>query len=290
MKNSLYIKIYSSTSLTDPALLNLLENEPTIRVYQEYLKCNEIHNDESESIIRFFIENNHGTFLPEKYDLYEPIKESFIANDIAQPVKWLSQPGSNILFKKNKPYNYYLVIENNHFSPVWEGGVFKKSIKNYPYFLKTLRMYIDINKFLKNHSKELLISFYYDLFKVFKGQYGFMMLEDEFKQKNQIASIEKGVNTTKYIGTNIYECLPGIYWINSFGNKYKEILNFGILENKPPIEIRKFEGEGIHIKMDEDFNYYKSRFNDDIEIIKNLNDKAFYQRGQNRDIYVTPWP
>ncbi len=173
------IKINSRIDFTSPEIRELRERKPSSIEYSDSIREISITSVNSRNILEFFAKYDNGFFIPEKCDAYEPIREKFDPTNLAAPIRWLSQPGCAVYFKKIKPFKYEGVIENNCLALVWDENGIPLSInkdtyyKRDPYFLSEIKLFIDY-RITKIKSMEYLIEFFNELLILINGEYGFI--------------------------------------------------------------------------------------------------------------------
>src|SRR3990172_5488928 len=76
-------------------------------------------SDFSAKQIKVLVEFGGGIFMPEKCDVYEPLREKFDPVNIDTPVRWLTHPGADFKFKRNRPIWIEGYIHNGKFPQMW---------------------------------------------------------------------------------------------------------------------------------------------------------------------------
>lgn len=210
------VQLFSRVDFSDINLLNFKREKNinlTIKEYSAFLTSNRIESESSRDLINFFIEYDNGALMPEKCDAYEPIKDKFNKEDISGPLRWLSQPGGGIFFRRTSVIKYIGKVENHRFAPLWQGGEFLKPKAEEPKFLGEIVLRIDIGV-LKKKPSDYLFNLLKQLANRVSASYGLVALEGEYiKMQDEIAKID-----ANYI-------LPGVFWINYFGPDY--VSHFG---------------------------------------------------------------
>jgi hypothetical protein len=241
------VQLFTKADFSDPFLLNFRrekDNALTSKEYSTYLASNKIESENSRKLIDFFIEYDEGALIPEKCDAYEPIRDKFSKDDISGPLRWLSQPGGAIFFKKTKAIKYQGRIENHRFAPVWQEGKILKAKVEEPRFLGEIVLYIEARS-LKRKPFDYLFNFLLQLARVVNAGYGLVALEEEYAS-----------NQVKISKINEDHRLPGIFWINYFGPDYASLFGDEKLNKVLPAS-KKFNHEGEFIFMlSEDAKYY----------------------------------
>lgn len=181
-----HLSILTKLNFTDIRLLELREQKLSSKKYSEIVQqLNDISSDNSKNILEFISTYDNSFFLPEKCDAYEPIRENFDLDELAPPLRWLSQPGCAVYLKKIKPFKFEGVIENHCLGMVWDENGIPLSIDKGkysdrdPYYLGEISLHID-EKIIKIKSKDYLIEFFKKLFDKINGEYGYLKSpEDE---------------------------------------------------------------------------------------------------------------
>lgn len=150
MKKQLEIQIYSDVDYTNENIKQfMIQNEDySPKEYSSFLHKIDIYNEHAEKIIRFFARYDDAYFKPERCNAYEPVRDIFDPNNIKEPIRWLSQPGSAFYFKKRKD-GILGVIENNELSSVWTNGKLIQPVIKPPYFKSYIKLFINETAFIK---------------------------------------------------------------------------------------------------------------------------------------------
>jgi hypothetical protein len=205
------VQLLTRTDFSDNALLDFKEEKGTTLTtneYSTYLRSNKIESNNSRKLVNFFIEYDNGALMPEKCDAYEPIRDNFDKDDIAGPLKWLSQPGSALFLKRTKGIKYQGRIENHRFAPLWQDGKILPPKVAEPPFLGEINLYLEIG-LLRKKKSDYLFDLLLQMARVINASYGFVALEAEYESEQiKISKLNKD------------SCLPGIFWINYFGDEY----------------------------------------------------------------------
>ncbi len=188
MKNVYRIKL---------ACLKKINNE-TIKLFFDYLKTFE-----------------GGKYFPAKCDVYEPVKTVLHPNDYNKQVNWLLQPASSLICKtkdgvflgiiENKTKAEIFVIQNGKKTPFGnqEENIFKT----------------EITIWIKSNDYNHLAIFIKELYERLECDYGFLTLEDDYLNQNFIRKvIHNDITIEEFVGDNLNDFIPGIYWLNFFGN------------------------------------------------------------------------
>ena len=96
------ITISSKKDLTDQYLLQIKDSNISQQEYSDFIMNNKISNKIVEELLFFICNNEEKTWIPEKCDAYEPIREQFNVTDYSAPIRWVCQPGGALYLKKSK--------------------------------------------------------------------------------------------------------------------------------------------------------------------------------------------
>lgn len=222
------IHLFTAIDFSDKSLLDFKVTrgaDLTAKEYSSYLRTNKIGSERSRELIDFLIKFDDGAFLPERCDAYEPVKDKFTPEDISGPVRWLSQPGGAVFFRKTKKLKYQGKVENHRFAPVWQEGIFVKPKVHEPFFLGEILLYVEVGA-LKKKRFDYLYDFLLGLARSVRATYGFVTLDvDYLGRQKEVSEFQKRNK------------LPGIFWINYFGTDLisafrKEALNQALPKTK----------------------------------------------------------
>lgn len=78
------------------------------------------YNTLAEKIVRFFIEYEAGSMMPNKWNTFEPIKHDFTISEINKYTGVLAYPAGNLFLKKTRKYSCH--IENCDYGFWWFDG------------------------------------------------------------------------------------------------------------------------------------------------------------------------
>lgn len=131
-----------------------------------------------EEVIKFISTYDNGFFKPDKCDANEPIKEIFNEFDLANPSRWLSQPGGAFYFKKSKGSKIEGVIDNHRFRPFWENGKLMIPKVPEPKYLGEIKLFFD-GKHIEEKGTEYWKEYIQELCKVAKAKTGLLLTLDE---------------------------------------------------------------------------------------------------------------
>lgn len=154
VKEQLYLQAFTKNDFTDERIKTFVaqKNNYSIKEYGNFLESIKIENEFSINILNFLAFYEDGCLCPTKCDAYEPLREVFDPNDISEPVRWLSQPGSAFYFKRTKSrFKCDGAIENHSFPPIWENGGTKllEPLAPEPEFLGEISLWFDKNDLTK---------------------------------------------------------------------------------------------------------------------------------------------
>ena len=91
----------------------------TIEEVNEFIKkTGPFYNPKAEEIFKFFIEFKGGIFYPEKWNTYEPIRNSYTEDSNKLIVEHLSYPTGNVFIKKKRKFCIW--FKNNDFGFWWK--------------------------------------------------------------------------------------------------------------------------------------------------------------------------
>ncbi len=162
------VTIFSKEDLTDTNLLQIKDTDISQQEYSNIIINNKITNKIVEELLFFICNYEESSWIPDKCDAYEPIRESFNASDYSIPIRWVCQPGCALYLKKNKRNNYILVIENERFMPIWdEYGKRIMPKVDEPEILSKVELYFD-NKIYKYKTDESIDNFINGIGKILK--------------------------------------------------------------------------------------------------------------------------
>jgi hypothetical protein len=202
-----------------------MKNQLKMELYSE----NELQQEAALEQIRALSDFEGGLFQPEKCDLGEPLREKFDPNDLNEPVRWLSQPAGRFSFKRIKPFRIQGYISNRKrrqlFTRDYKGGPLVPVVAKFPEprFVTQWVVWLDW-RLIKSKGPDLLKRFLTKMFLSSKSAYGFLTAEDDQKLKNFLVTIGEGTTTTKFVGDDPENGIPGLYWINIFGQVYTKWL------------------------------------------------------------------
>lgn len=213
----------------------------------------EMNEQRAERQIQALSGFENGVFRPQKCDTSEPLKEAFNPEDIAEPIRWLIQPGADFKFKSTKPFKTEGFISNRHYPPMWtrekpNGPLVPVKPKHpEPRFLTSWTMWIDASS-LQKVGADLLIRFATQMFREAEAEYGFLTTESDHESKNfLVTELPSGGTSSKFVGTDPEWGVPGLYWLNLFGPRYAAWLGDGL--DTVPGTVERLEGGGVSLRF-----------------------------------------
>ena len=216
MRKQLEIQIYSPVDYTDENIKKFMKQNKNYSFEEyNYVFQNKIYTAVAEKIIVFFAKYDNGYFTPEKCDAYEPIREIFNINDIRDPIRWLSQPGSAFYLKKRKD-GILGVIENNESPPIWIDGKLIQSVRKPPYFKSYIKLFINEKAFIKK-GIDYWHNFINDLSKEVKVYYAFIDYKENICHERELILL-----------SNIEDFKVRLYQINYFDKDFLKLANINI--------------------------------------------------------------
>lgn len=190
----------------------------------------------ARSFFDFLISYQGGIYTPDKCDAYEPLKKKFKKDDYSEQLTWLLKPSGLLIFKDSKG-NFLGNIENKQKAIVYV----EKNGKKVPFGnAKTSFIKFEITLWVKTDAPEKLIEFFRKLYLATEGGYGFLALEEEYVEQNFIKEIIFGGNIKeRFAGDNFNEYVPGVYWVNMFGDAYRDLFANVLSDNEFLLEDKK---------------------------------------------------
>lgn len=136
-------------------------------------------------------------------------------------------------------------------------------------------------------NRNRLVSLADELFAELEMDYGFICLDDEYEAKNIVKNVQHpdgSVEPRHVVGMRWPYCLPGLYWVNYFGQRYLD-KGFGAgLEDSNEYQVVQIEG-GIRLITHSDPRYFQSSqaTTKEKETRVSLGEEWFYDGKQDRD-------
>lgn len=282
-KQTLGIDMYTRLDMTSKEDLLLRDTITDVKELCSISQRTTFWSEPAERLIRFVTDYDGGRLCPDRCGAYEPIRLKFDRNNITEPIRWVSQVGSAVLLKKNRPLPYLAQFENKRHMLLWEGEGKKRTLlarRPDPLFLTKVDFWIDM-KVLKVVSPEYLRQFFVDLFLVSEGDFGFMTLEKDQKNKNYLITQERLGQCMRYVGRDLEKCLPGVYWINIFGRHYVDWFGRERFASVPCFRREELKDGSVLVQSAEDMHYFETEEAVSAEkIIDHLGRDAFFDMTQ----------
>ncbi len=253
----LALDVYSRLDLSSEKALSLRDMNLSIKEYGQRWKQTEFTSEPSLRLLKFLAEYDDGFYCPEKCDLNEPIIKTFDPNNLSPPVRWLSQPFGRVMVKKAKPFRYEGFVENCRFSNLWERGVSQPLPRGPdPVFLTEWCLWLR-TKLLKLKSLQDVRHFFIDLYLVSEGDYGFLTMEQDHKDKNYLVRRVRGGTSSQFVGDNLEKCLPGVYWGNIFGSLYVDWFGRDKFDTLPCYYKEELADGSYYVQSSDDLDYFE---------------------------------
>ena len=170
---------------------------------------------------------DQGRYCPEKCDIYEPLKVKFDASNLSEPMRWLSQPAAQFLFKRGRPVPMEGNLRNRRFAEIrvsngrkGESTVRPPRVPE-PIFLSVWTVWIGTAA-VQKFGLDSLRAFMTGAFDVAQADYAFLASEADYRRKNFSVTREGNSTVEQFVGDEPQRGLPGLYWMNLFGPAYTE--------------------------------------------------------------------
>jgi hypothetical protein len=174
-----------------------------------------------------------GLMRPDRCSEFEPIRAPFDPLDISKPVQWLAKPHGEFFYRKGHPTHVSGQMWNLTHSPT---ARFPS-----PLFTNYWTGQFD-GYWAKRVGIEKIEGFVLEMFHVTGADFGFLTSEIDQKAKNQLA------NSFSYKGLDPATGVPGLYWINFFGDEYATWLGVRELPKKLAT-LKDLSGGGVSLKF-----------------------------------------
>jgi hypothetical protein len=197
----------------------------------------------------------HGVFVPEKCDVYEPLRESFDSNDLTEPIRWLSQPGGEMKFRRSRPIRIEGYIENAKFPKMWfqepdgKRSEFKPKVSE-PIFCTRWVVWIDEAAGLRKGVK-FLKRFLSEMFRAATADYGSLATEADYNRKNFLVTSDSLGTLERYVGQDPEKGLPGLYWMNLFGPLYVDWFGREPMKQVPATLVEEYQDGSVLLQFGE---------------------------------------
>jgi hypothetical protein len=274
----LKLKVFSRLDLTLEKALDLRDLNLPSKEHIRRSKQLTYFTEAADRLLRFLAEYDSGFYCPERCDVYEPIREIFDPDDLSDPIRWLSQPSGEVKVKKMKPFRYEGFVENKRVSHFWVDSVNPpEPIDRDRIFVTEWCIWLKTN-ILKLKSLEEIKQFFINLYLVSEGDYGFLTMEKDHENKNYLITEDKTGTSMRFVGTNLEQCLPGVYWANIFGPLYVDMFGEEKFSTIPCFSKEKLSDGSYFVQSAEDIRYFENpeMKNYVKDIIKHLGRKAFF--------------
>lgn len=211
--------------------------------------------DFARSQLELLINYKGGIFCPERCDVGEPLHENFDPENLKEPIRWVSQRGGQVTFKRNHSIRLLGYIKNELLAKIWTRESRRGPKVEYlpnaldPAFCTTWVVWIDA-VVTKREPYGLLKNFLIEVFKVSKADYGFLTPEDDHKAKNYlVTAVDENTTSSEFVGDNLEKGLPGLYWMNLFGNLYVEWFGKGKFKRIKCHEAQFLDDSGVFLQF-----------------------------------------
>jgi hypothetical protein len=139
---------------------------------------------------------------PEFFDLGEPMRRSFASEGIEAAVSaWISS-GMGLLLRRRSRPKFEVSIE-------WFRKEESKDPRLFPWSCTVWMS--------KTAGDNLVLELFQFLLKSFEPAFGHATTYEDYRQKHFISFEDRNEIVEKYVGTEIGETLPGVYWVTYFG-------------------------------------------------------------------------
>lgn len=277
---NLSLEIYSRLDLTSKKSLQIRELRLPSKEHRKQIQATRFESKSAKKLLKFMAEYDQGFYNPEDPKLSNSNEKSSCKSYPEPPLRRLSQVGGLVEFKKTKPFRYFGWVKNRRLSEIWEGdGItpYMPDAKD-PLFT-TEWVFWFRSKWLKLKSASQVKKFISDLFLVTEGDFGFMTMEEDHKNKNFLVVKRKDDGeSTRFVGENLEQCLPGVYWVNIFGKLYVDWFGEDKFKTLPCFYKEKLRDGSYLVQVAEDLNYYKTPEGEKAvqEVIDHLGRDAFF--------------
>jgi len=226
-----------------------MKNFLTMEIYGESL----IDESRAEKMILALSQFGDHWFMPERYDVKEPVAEVFDLAAVQAAVKWLAQPGGGFKFLRTKPFRVEGYIRDRRYRPIWtvdEGGKRIPVVRKFPEpHFKTQWVVWMAKEVIKIIGVEATVDFFKAMFTAAQAEYGFLTTESDHKSKNFVTVMTETGSISKFVGTEPDHGIPGLYWCNIFGKKYVRWMGNQIL--KAPADTMLLDNGAVMVRFSE---------------------------------------
>jgi len=163
--------------------------------------------------------------MPERCDVYEPLREKFDPEHIEEPIRWLTTRGGDFKFRRTRPVGIFGYLENRLFSPTWirhgKKGPWEELKPKVPEPIFCTHWVVWINRTAAlKLGVDFLEDFLLTIYHASESDYGFLTAEEDHKDKNYLRYDADDPIGGKFVGDDPEEGIPGLYWMNLFGPLY----------------------------------------------------------------------
>ena len=129
--------------------------------------------------------------------------------------------------------------------------------------------------------REWIVDFFTEIITLLPVRYGRACLDSEFRSKNYIEPSFKGVN--------LYESLPGLYWLNYLGIPYIKMIGEEKIIHSGAYSINQYNG-GVLLGLDENpFNWNTEEYQDcEQQVLEKIGCQYFFMKNKPDQVTVTP--
>jgi hypothetical protein len=292
-KQVVEMTLYSRIDLSSEKSLELRKKPETIiKMRPEEYRQIKFWSCNAEKIVRFFSEYKNGSFQPDKCNTDEPIRELFNPYDLTEPIRWLSQVGSQLMLKRLRPLKYLVQIENKRRGVYWITDKGKTEIirgRPDPLFLTYISFWIN-GSILRMKPIEFIRRFLIDICAISDSDFGYVGMEDDVDRKNLLRGHDKMGDFQQFVGNNPEYGIPGIYWINIFGKTYVDWFGRDKFLGLECYYKEELESGGFLIQCSENPNYYDTEEGVIAKnIINHLGPDAFFDITRPDEKCITPF-
>jgi hypothetical protein len=276
----LKLRIFSRLDLTSKESLQIRELRLPLKEHKKRIRATRFESEPAQKLLKFMAEYDQGFYNPEDPKLFNSSEKSSNKSYPEPPLRRLSQVGSLVEFKKTKPFRYFGWVKNRRFSEIWEEDEITPYMPNAKDPLFTTEWVFWFRpKWLKSKSVNEVIRFFEDLFLVSEGDFGFLTMNEDHKNKNFLfRDLGGGKTSEEFVGHNLEVCLPGIYWANVFGKLYVDWFGEEKFKTLPCFYKEQLKDGSYFVQVAEDLNYYKTPEGERAvqEVLDHLGRDAFF--------------
>lgn len=231
----------------------------------------------------FRILNTHELFRPVRWGPSEPVRRPFVPEALPE-MEYLWEKRRGLMFKSSKKPKYWMDC-------IW--------LNNLPYAPDAgLWGGVEEHFFKRDENVEEFLAFAKDIFAWGEMLYGYACHQLDYKAKNEYQRIEDWGGGVKMLAegawaTNLYECLPGIYWANFFSKLYVDWFGLERMLTAPCHRREVLPGGGILLlTAPSPLDYDKSEVKElERALVKHLGEDAFFVRQDpKRPCRTPPFP